>query len=301
MGIFNRKDEQETENLPTTIFLNPTIKLLEGFKDDIGILQPIIRLTKYMRDKFAVSKGDHIVLKKDDRLVKVKVDVSSVSDGIGEVARLNPAARDLLSANIGDEIEVIPPESLILLIDTSGSMGDYISGIMKTEATKDAVKEFIRNKFLMGHDDKIGIISFGQFATVVEKLSNNYERLENRTATLMPNGATAMHEGVSLSIDLLSSPGGAKRIVLLTDGIPTTTGRMSIIALAKKAASKHIVIDTVGVGSPFDFMGYDEGLLRKIAAVTGGTFRRVLDIKELSGQFRELAEGKNYSHLLPEK
>ena len=301
MGIFNKKDDQTTENLPTTIFLNPTLRLLEGFKDDIGISEPIIRLTKHMRDKYGVSKGDHVVLKKDDRLIKVKVDVSSVSDGIGEVARVNPAARDLLSAKVGDEIEVIPPESLILLIDTSGSMGEYISGMMKMEATKNAVKEFIRNKFLMGHDDKIGIISFGQFATVVEKLSNNYEHLENRTATLMPNGATAMHEGASLSIDLLSSPGGAKRIVLLTDGIPTTTGRMAIIGLAKKAASKHIVIDTVGVGSPFDFMGYDEGLLRKIAAITGGTFRRVLDIKELAGQFRELAEGKNYSHLLPEK
>ena len=301
MGIFNKKDEQKTEKLPTTIFLNPTLKLLEVFKDDIGIPEPIIRLTKHMREKFGVSKGDHVVLKKDDRLVKVKVDVSSVSDGIGEVARVNPAARDLLSANIGDEIEVIPPESLILLIDTSGSMGDYISGMMKMEATKNAVKEFIRNKFLMGHDDKIGIISFGQFATVVEKLSNNYEHLENRAATLMPNGATAMHEGVGLSIDLLSSPGGAKRIVLLTDGIPTTSGRMSIIGLAKKAASKQIVIDTVGVGSPFDLLGYDEGLLRKIAAITGGTFRRVLDIKELAGQFRELAEGKNYSHLLPEK
>jgi Mg-chelatase subunit ChlD len=301
MGIFKKNDDQKEENLPTTIFLNPTLRLLEGFKEDIGIPEPVVRLTKYMREKYGVSKGDHVVLKKDERLVKARVDVSSVSDGTGQVARINPAAREMLAANIGDEIEVIPPESLILLIDTSGSMGEYISGIMKMEATKNAVKEFIRNKFLMQHEDKIGIISFGEFASVVERLSDNYEYLENRAATLMPNGATAMHEGMSLSIDLLSSLGGAKRIVLLTDGVPTTTGRMSIISLAKKAASKHIVIDTVGVGSPFDFMGYDEGLLRKIAAITGGTFRRVLDIKELSGQFRELAEGKNYTHLLPGK
>ena len=34
---------------------------------------------------------------------------------------------------------------------------------------------------------------------------------------------------------------------------------------------------------------------------TGGTFRRVLDIQQLTGQFRELAEGKNYKYLLPEK
>ncbi len=301
MGIFHKKDDGESRNLPTTIFLNPSLRVLEGFKGDREKLEPIIRLTKYMREKFGVNRGDSVVLKREDRLVKARVEVSSASDGEGEICRPNKAARDILSAEIGDDIEVIPPESLILLIDTSGSMGDYISGIMKMEATKNAVREFIRSKFLMGHDDRIGIMSFGEFATIIERPSVNYEHLENRTGILMPNGSTAMYEGMNLSIDVLSSPGGAKRIVLLTDGIPTTTGRLSIISLAKKAATKHIIIDTVGVGSPFDLMGYDEGLLKKIAAITGGTFRRVLDIQELTGQLKELALGKNYTHLLPEK
>jgi hypothetical protein len=106
---------------------------------------------------------------------------------------------------------------------------------------------------------------------------------------------------MGLAIDHLSYTGGMKRIVLLTDGVPTTTGRQAVLSLAKKAASLKIVIDTVGVGSPFDFMGYDEALLRRIAAITGGTFRRVIDIQELTGQFRELAEGKNYTYLLPGK
>ena len=206
-----------------------------------------------------------------------------------------------MSAALGDQIEVIPPEALILLIDTSGSMGDFISGTLKIDATKNAVREFIRSKFLMGQDDRVGIIAFGESASVVEKPTTNYEHLENRAATLVPSGATAMYEGMGLAIDLLANTGGMKRVVLLTDGVSTTTGRVAIISLAKKAASLRIVIDTVGVGSPFDFMGYDEALLRKIAALTGGTFRRALDIQELTGQFRELAEGKNYTHLLPEK
>ncbi len=81
-------------------------------------------------------------------------------------------------------------------------------------------------------------------------------------------------------------PSGIKRIVLLTDGVPTTTGKLSIISLAKKAAQKRIVIDTVGVGSPFDLMGYDELLLKRIAAITGETLRRVLDMQELTQQFK---------------
>ena len=301
MGIFKKKQEGEDKNLPTTIFLSPSLKVLEGFKADTDISEPIIRMTKLMRERYGLNKGDPVVLKKDGNLVKARVEISSASDGSEEVCRLNKMARDLLAVNMGDEIEIIPPENLILLIDTSGSMGDYITGISKIDATKNAVREFIRSKFLMGQEDRIGIVSFGQFATIVERPSTNYEYLEHSSDTLFPNGATALHEGMSLAIDMLSLSGGVKRIVLLTDGVPTTTGKLAIITLAKTAAEKRIVIDTVGVGSPFDFMGYDEGLLRRIAAITGGTFRRVLDIQQLTGQFRELAEGKNYKYLLPEK
>jgi uncharacterized protein YegL len=301
MGIFKKKSEQNESALPSTIFLNPSLKVLEGFREDAEIPEPIIRLTKFMRDKYGLKKGDMVLLRKGEALVKAKVEVSSTTDRSDEVCRLNKSARELLAVNLGEEVDIIPPETLILLIDTSGSMGDYISGIMKIDATKNAVREFIRSKFLMGQEDRIGIVGFGQFVSIVEKPSNSYERLENRADTLLSNGATAMYEGMNLAIDMLSISSGAKRIILLTDGIPTTTGKMAIISLAKTAAEKRIVIDTVGVGSPFDFMGYDEGLLRRIAAITGGTFRRVLDIQQLTGQFRELAEGKNYKYLLPEK
>jgi uncharacterized protein YegL/bifunctional DNA-binding transcriptional regulator/antitoxin component of YhaV-PrlF toxin-antitoxin module len=305
VGIFKKKDENRDEeglkNLPTDIFLNPGLKVLEGFKSDKDIPEPVIRLTKYMREKFGLKAGDTVVVRKDDKLVKARVEVSSASDREERICRLNRAARDLLQVHVGAEIEIIPPETLLLLIDTSGSMGDFVTGIMKMDATRNAVREFIRSKFLMSEGDKIGIVSFGQFATVVERPTTNYEYLENRANILMPNGATAMHEGMSLAIDVLSFSEGAKRIVMLTDGVPTTTGKMAIISLAKTAAEKHIVIDTVGVGSPFDLMGYDEMLLKRIAAITGGTFRRVLDIQELTGQFRELATGKNYTYLLPEK
>ncbi len=306
MGLFKKKNdatEAETRDtsLPSTQFRNPSLKILEGFREDQGSSEPVIRLTKYLRDQFGIKTGDSVVLKKGDRMIKARVAVSSASDKDVLVARLNRASRELLFAGIGDEIEVIPHETLMLLIDTSGSMADFISGIMKMEAAKNAVREFIRSKFLMRHEDRIGIISFGEWASVVEKPSINYEHIESRVDVLSPNGSTAMFEGVRMAIDSVSAAGGAKRIILLTDGIPTTSGRISIITLAKEAAQHHIVIDTVGVGSPFDFMAYDEALLRKIAAITGGTFRRVLDIQQLSGQFRELAEGKNFTYLLPEK
>jgi len=89
MGIFKKKDEQEAKNLPTDIFLNPSIKVLEGFKGDRDMLEPIIRLTKFMREKYGLNKGDTVVLKKGGSLVKAKVDISSAADGNEEVCRLN--------------------------------------------------------------------------------------------------------------------------------------------------------------------------------------------------------------------
>jgi Mg-chelatase subunit ChlD len=275
--------------------------VLEGFKEDSEKTEPVVRLAKYLRDQFGVHKGDYVTLRKGDRAVKARVDVSSAADGTESVARLNPASRELLAVHVGDEIEVIPAETLILLIDTSGSMTEYISGIQKMQAAKNAVVEFIRSKFLMAQGDRIGIVSFGEYATFVERPSEQYEYLEGRVDTLMPNGSTAMFEGMKMSIDDLMRSGGTKRIVLLTDGMPTTTGKMAIINLARLSAKERIVIDTVGVGTPFDFMSYDELLLRRIASITGGTFRRVLDVGQLSEEFRNLALGKNYAHLLPEK
>jgi Mg-chelatase subunit ChlD len=308
MGLFSKKDTVGggddgglDRSVPTAIFENPTLRILEGFKEDSRSSEPIIRLAKFMRDRFAVHRGDYVTLRKDDRVIRARVDVSSASDGEDSVARLNPRSRELLAVHVGDDIEIIPAETLILLIDTSGSMMDYISGIEKMQAAKNAVREFIRSKFLMGQGDRIGIVSFGEFATFIEPPSEKYEHLENRVDSLAPNGATAMYEGMNICIDNLAAGQGAKRIVLLTDGMPTTTGKMAIINMAKKSAEKHIVIDTVGVGTPFDFMSYDELLLRRIASITGGTFRRVLDVGQLSEEFRNLALGKNYAHLLPEK
>jgi uncharacterized protein YegL len=306
MGIFRKKDDRPRNggydrNLPMTVLKSPGLKVLEGFREDSSVSEPIVRLTKFLRERFGLGRGDTVTLKMGAAMVKARVEVSSAADGLEEACRPNKAARDILGAAPGDQIEVIPPETLILLIDTSGSMGDFVSGLVKIEATKNAVREFIRSKFLMGQEDRAGIVSFGESATVVEKPTTDYEHLENRAATLFPNGATAMYEGLGLAVDHLSFTGGMKRIVLLTDGVPTTTGRQAVLSLAKKAAALNIVIDTIGVGSPFDFMGYDEALLRRIAAITGGTFRRVIDIQELTGQLRELAEGKNYTYLLPGK
>jgi Mg-chelatase subunit ChlD len=302
--LFRKKDSKPETNdtdrsLPVR-YESPILRIQQAFKGDENAAEPIVRLTRYFRERFGVSRGDYLVLKKGSQYARARVEVSSSEDGVDSIARLNPKARELLNARVGEDIEILPHETMILLIDTSGSMADFISGTVKMEAAKTALREFIRSKFLMRQNDRVGIASFGEHASMVEPPSVRYEHLEHRSASLTPSGATAMYEGLRLCIDNLSPMGGAKRVVLLTDGVPTTTGKLSIINLAREAAEKKIVIDTVGVGSPFDFMGYDEQLLRRIAAITGGTFRRVLDVQQLSSQFRELAEGKNYTYLLPE-
>ena len=100
-------------------------------------------------------------------------------------------------------------------------------------------------------------------------------------------------------MDLLEGMGGLKRTLLLTDGCPTTTGPREVIDEAYRAASHGVVIDTVGVGSPFGFASYDEHLLREIARITGGRFIRVRDVHFLAEEFRRLALEKKYQYFLP--
>ena len=214
MGLFSKKEDDEQKglnrNLPTPVFENPTIRILEGFREDSQASEPIVRLARHLREQFGVHKGDYVTLRKGDRAVRARVGVSSQSDGTDRIARLGRTTRDLLNVHIGDEIEIIPAETLILLIDTSGSMMEYISGIEKMNAAKNAVREFIRSKFLMGQGDRIGIVSFGERAMLIERCSMNYEHLENRIDALMPNGATAMFEGITMAIDNLGT--GKKRL-----------------------------------------------------------------------------------------
>ena len=69
MSIFHKEKGGKDKNLPSSEILHPTLKVLEGFKTDKESFEPVVRLTKQLRQKFGVEKGDYVLLKNGDKFV----------------------------------------------------------------------------------------------------------------------------------------------------------------------------------------------------------------------------------------
>ncbi|PAB58503.1 vWA domain-containing protein, partial [Anaeromicrobium sediminis] len=126
----------------------------------------------------------------------------------------------------GDEVKL--PESLtgitekeiVLVIDTSGSMGTYMgfgrNRKSRMEITKDAAKNFI-NKFSNKSNVKIGIVAYSEKGHITSdlKLASDYS-LIRKINSLQPDSATNTGDGLRLAYWMLknSSNSNAKKYVV---------------------------------------------------------------------------------------
>ena len=156
--------------------------------------------------------------------------------------------------------------------------------------TKRAIKLLLDAKRIDG-DDRVALVTFSTFSRVLVHPTTDYARVQAAVKEMRPNGATAMYEGLSKSLDLLRGQDGARRIILLTDGIATSSTPGAIRSLAKQARTEGVIIDTLGLGKPGQ-REYNESLLRAIAEITGGKFRYVDDLETLEHSFTKLAVEK---------
>ncbi|MBI4714491.1 MAG: VWA domain-containing protein, partial [Nitrospirae bacterium] len=262
-----------------------------AFKDDLLSDEPILRMSREDRERLGIEVGSFVQVRHKDHKIPVRVDVSAAGDAEGAVCRLNPIARTLLEAETGEIIEVVPPETLILLIDISGSMNDSLGwGKSKIKATKSAIGKLIRNKTRSEENDRVGVIAFETHTHLIAKPTTKYDTVQDRVEHLYAEGGTGLHEGLEYALKLLREAPGLRRILLLTDGVPTTTKADPILAIAREAKDASVVIDTVGVGGSGKKDRYDEQPLRTIAAMTGGRFLHVEDIRALEEGFLMLGD-----------
>ncbi|NLP59069.1 Calx-beta domain-containing protein, partial [Lutibacter sp. B1] len=124
------------------------------------------------------------------------------------------------------------PIEVILVIDTSGSMGNSISGDSNTPLyyAKQAAKDFINNIFSSSNNptgkNKVGIISYNTTANAHTGLqsSGNKTGLINIINGLNAEGWTNISEGIDFAANELNSNGihncsTIRSIIVLTDGI----------------------------------------------------------------------------------
>jgi len=208
---------------------------------------------------------------------------------------------------------------LMLAVDLSGSMQalDYSKSggaqLSRLDVVKSVVSDFIGQR----QGDRVGLVLFGSKAYLHVPLTLDtlsVRKMLDNTMVGEAGDTTAIGDAIGLAVqNLRDRPEKSRVIILLTDG-GDNASTIPPLAAAKLAQQYGIRIYTIGVGSqgpvpiPDDLgqivlteFDLDEGLLQKIANITGGNYFRAADTKALQSIYAQInklektrAETRNY-------
>jgi len=203
------------------------------------------------------------------------------------------------------------PLTMAILVDVSGSE-QYI-----LPQLKDAGAHFINSVIRTGKDTA-AIIKFEGEATLMQGLTSNRERLRKgleEVSYIAPppggvfgggtppinggsrQGGTSIYDSVvAACADLLAREAGRKTIVLLTDGVDTTS-RMKLADAVNEALRAEVVIYAIGIGDP-GFSGVNEKMLRDLCEATGGRAFVPKGRNDLDQAFAQLERDMRQQYLL---
>ncbi|HEY5238152.1 MAG TPA: VWA domain-containing protein [Rhizomicrobium sp.] len=194
---------------------------------------------------------------------------------------------------------------LMLAVDLSGSMQalDYTEDgeqVSRLQVVKSVVSDFVRQR----QGDRVGLVLFGSQAYLHVPLTLDtlsVRKMLNNTMVGEAGDTTAIGDAIGLAVrNLRDRPEKSRVIILLTDG-GDNASTIPPLAAAKLAKQYGIRIYTIGVGSEgpvpipdesgqivmaqFDL---DEGLLQKIADMTGGSYFRAADTEALQKIYAQI-------------
>jgi len=285
LSIFNAQEmvvrEDGSQYLSGDKVAVPVEKSLKKFEN---IETPIINIPDHIRQTLGLHIGERAEIQ--GKGWKMELQVQPSKRGDGNFIRLNEAARLVLDVGVGDTVLLPTREKVILCLDISGSLLDYMGSETKIEATKKAACDFIQQK--VGTKEKVGLVIFNHKAKELSLPINDYNRLIRLIKEINAGGGTEMDKGMLLAYNLLSGS-GLKRVIVLADGL--SDPNRALLA-AQEALHKEIVVDTIGAGYSYDL---DVSVLKKIAEVTGGVYRHVSDPAQMREEFVDLSTEKKIS------
>lgn len=144
-----------------------------------------------------------------------RVTVKVVDENNRSVSNLT--AKDITITESGKPREVLEiqtstaPFNLVLLLDVSGSIENYVDFIRKT------ARQFVNT---MNKDDKISIVTFRDDVKVISKFTTDREKLSKSLDTFDAGGGTAYYDAVAFSLVETLRPlhGERTAIIAITDG-----------------------------------------------------------------------------------
>lgn len=159
--------------------------------------------------------------------------------------------------------EVTEKIEVVLVLDTSGSMGYCMNGRQggcsdtnpqRLAALKKAANSFIdatkvTNDTIQDKDSKvrIAIAQFGQTSGVVSSLTSDTAALKSSVNRLSANGATPADKGMTAAQTALrqARPGAKKIVIFFADGVPTTQNAFST-RVANNAVTTALAMKSAG-------------------------------------------------------
>lgn len=175
--------------------------------------------------------------------------------------------------------EQLPPLSVVVTIDTSGSMSDAMA------ATQDAASTFVEG---LDEADSVQILPFAETTDPATAMTSDRAEATQAIAGLTARGDTALFDALAASVDLLAERRGRKAIVVLSDGVddngagePLSTATLDDVLTA--AATVSVPVFAIGLGTEMD-----EAVLSRLATETGALYLNAPDAAQLSGVYGQI-------------
>lgn len=194
--------------------------------------------------------------------------------------------------------------TVVLAIDTSGSMAADDVPPSRLAVAKEVVGEFLEN---LPDDYRVGIVSFAQSAQTVLPATANREAAGAALRSLRRGEGTALGEGISRALQVAQRVPAEKgekppaSILVLSDGAQTQ-GVLTPVQAARNAKKAKVPVYTVAFGTAegvvevVDDDGFttqvtvppDPQTLRQVSQTTDGRFYSAPDAAALSAVYEEL-------------
>lgn len=221
------------------------------------------------------------------------------------IALARPQHRFSEQQNEGEGIDIV------LCFDISGSMTEKDFVPNRLEASKEVAQAFVNERT----GDRIGVVIFSRQSFTLCPITTDktaiLSQISNIRSGYLEEEGTSIGSGLATSVDRLKDQKTrSKVIILLTDGVDF--GGLIPPDIAKEMAKLYkIKVYTIGVGSekevdeqvqtPFGNMTnrkkleFNEGLLKNIAAETGGQYFHATDqdaLKNIYASINKLEKTK---------
>jgi len=180
---------------------------------------------------------------------------------------------------------------IMLVVDMSKSMEETDMQRDRLDAAQRVMRRFLHRT----HNDRVGLVVFGQQAMLQCPLTQDTKLLEQIVSDLaigdVPELGTAIGDGLALALaQLRRSDAKSKVVILLSDGDTNWVTRFDPDQAANAAKEMGVKVYTLLVGSEssdlFGGMSVNPATLRNIAATTGGEFFRAADYESFDRGFQ---------------